>query len=222
MINDLKLGIQMLRYTYGKTGAIVGMAVCGIMGFIFYLLEEDGFFGGFFLILTSMWVVQMLYSLSVSNMVLASPLRKKMQVSVPAILNCAGMAVTYTVLLLIEAVRVILHPERIAVICNGLVSLVLVMIVLMVYMAFVYKYFVVSTLIFYVAYFSCYIGRGWISTLNLWNFDHGNGIGNFVIAVLIGYAAIAVGGYLQYIASLLICRKPMSKISQPAALRKNL
>lgn len=220
MINDLKLGIRMLRYAYGRTASIVSTAIFGIDGLVICLLGGDCFLGGFFLVVASMWVLQMLYSLSVSNMVLASPQRKKMQISVPVALNCTCMTVMYTVLLFIQVVWVMRHPERVTIICNGLVWLALVMAVLMVFTAFAYKYFVVSMLAFYVVFFTCNIGKEKVLESNLWNSCYG--VGNFIIAALIGYVAIAVGGYLQYKASLLIYRKPMSKAGQPATLRKYL
>lgn len=220
MINDLKLGIRMLPYAYGRTGAIACGAIFGGLGLLICLLGGSPFSGGFYLVLTAMYPVQLLYSLDVSNMVLTSSLRKKMQTSAPAVMNCVCVTIMYTLFLAIQIVWMMCRPERISIVCNELMGLSLVIVGVMIYAAVAYKSFVVSMLSFLVLFIVLFFSKDYVSSRNLWDF--GQEAGSFVIAALIGYVAIVFGSFLEYGASLLVYKWPLSKLGQPATLRKYL
>ena len=91
MIKQLRMGFNLLRYTHGiKTcvgfGAVmfligVGMELC------FSAPMEGVSFsvGGYFVLITAMWPLQLLISMNVPEFVVTSPWKKRIQTSVFAI-----------------------------------------------------------------------------------------------------------------------------------------
>ena len=100
MIKRLKLGLQMLRYTFGiKTCAIMGIFFLAI-GILMELLPQPvNSSGTLFISLTGMWTIQLTYSLGVSNLVRSSKWAKAMETSIPALVGLVSFLVTYLLVL---------------------------------------------------------------------------------------------------------------------------
>ena len=50
----------------------------------------------------------------------------------------------------------------------------------------------------------------------------GQGLGGVALTALTGIGIVVLGGFLQYLISLLVYRAPMSKMAQAAPLRREL
>ena len=225
MINNWKLGFKILRHGYGLVMNIIqGIAFC-VLGIAFLLFETlmppygRMMAGQVIILCIGMLPVQMLYSLSASNLVLTSPVRKKLQTSVPAQLTWGGMTLLYLIIVLIRAAMSGKFPEGKSSVCNELVILGLVAMIIMLYMGIAYKYFVVSLVFLIpVIYSSVYMGM-WADMK--WSIFSQNNA-SFILATVIGLACIAAGAMGQYLLTLLLYKKPLSKMAQAAPLRKEL
>lgn len=226
MINDLKLGLKTIKYAHGVKSNLAGSIIMIAVGLFLYAVNimMEGYIGvpgGIFMILSAMFPVQMIFSLSASNLVQSSPAKKRMQTSVPAMISCGGMLVMYVLYAGMGAVLAVVRPQNISKICNEFVTMSLFAFLIMLYIAVAYKYFWVSCIMFLGVYSFTYcgmvLGNG-IMPDNMFSSD----AGSFLLAMGIGLAIIVAGGFAQYGISLLVYKAPMSKMAQAASLRKSL
>lgn len=224
MINNLKLGIKMFKYGSG----LVGMIVCGciflalglLMDFGYNVLGIAGSPGGVFIMLVAMYPVQIIYTLSVSNFIASSPVRRRMQTSVPATICCCNMIVLYIVSLLCKSIMLKGHQEDIGTACAEMVSLAGFAVLIMLYLAVGYKYFWTSVA---AGILVCFYTVGRLDKINnSWFGIFDNSARSLALALFIGLVLIVLGGFGQYGLSLLVYKAPMSKYSQSAAVRKEM
>lgn len=225
MINNWKLGFKILRHGYGLVMSIIQGVAFFLFGgcFLFFQISTNNFRGGIpgqvIFLCIGMLPAQMIYSLSVSNLVLTSPVRKKLQTSVPAVFTWSCMTFLYLAEALVSAVMAWNLPEIRSSVCNELVVLGLVAMAMTLYLGIAYKYFVLSLLfLFPIIFISVNIGMP--VELNWPFFNQGNV--SLILAAAIGLACIGAGAVGEYLISLLVYRRPMSKMAQAAPLRKEL
>ena len=224
MINDYKLGMKMLQYGSGFVGTMVCCGIFLLLGFAmdiaFYAHGEMGSPGDFLLIVVVMLPVQVIYTLSISDLVQSSPAKKRMQTSVPTTVNCLNMIILYLVNSLCKFILITRHSELIGAVCAEMVTLAVFALFIMLYMAVAYKYFVTCIIAGIIVSFFSSARLNVINKIPLGMFE--NSIGSFVLALVIGVVIIALGGFGQYGLSLLVYKAPLSKYSQPAAVRKEM
>ena len=225
MINNWKLGFKILRHGYGLVMSIVQGIAFFLFGglFLFLQISTNNFRGGIpgqvVFLCIGMLPVQMLYSLSVSNLILTSPVRKKLQTSVPAVLAWSCVTFLYLVVALVRAVMAWNLPEIRSSVCSELVLLGLVAMAMMLYLGSAYKYFVLSLLFLFPIIFIS-VNMGMPVELNWTVFNQGKA--SLILAAAIGLACIGVVAIGEYLISLLVYKRPMSKMAQAAPLRKEL
>lgn len=220
-MNELKKGMKMMRYAYGIKSNLVQAGVFFLAGLVMVISGERGNFGmlgGFFWICIGMLPSQLIYSISVSNMVQASPMRRKMQTAVPVAVNLFCMLLVYLAEVLMGGIMAWSRPEQAGGICRELVTLAIMSVLVMIYLGVCYKHFVLATLIMVPEMVIWLRGGldGWIRAQNI-----GPDI-TFGMAILAGFALIMVGGLAEYLLTLLFYRTPMAKMAQAAPLRKEL
>lgn len=224
MMNNFKLGIKMLRYGSG----LVSMMVCGVIFFVLGLLiyiwdktfENAGLSGDVLMMVLVMFPAQIIYSLSVSNLVQSSPVKKRMQTSVPATVTCFCVIALYLLLSLINGIMIIRHPEYIRAICVETVTMAVFVAFIMISIAVAYKHFWMSFIDGFAVY---YMISARMTIVEKFQFEiFGSNAGSFVLALVIGLIIIVLGGIGQYGVSLLVYKAPMSKYAQSAAVRKEM
>ena len=216
--------MKMLRYGSGLVGMMV---CCGIflllclpMNIWFTALGITGSPGDVLLMLVVMFPVQVIYSLSISNLVQSSPAKKRMQTSVPATVSCFNMIILYLVNSLCKCIAMTGHPEIIGTVCVEMVTLAGFGVLIMLYIAVGYKYFLASIIAGITVYLFTIARLVVINKIPSGIF--GSSIGSFVLALVIGLVIIVLGGFGQYGVSLLVYKAPMSKYAQTAAVRKEM
>ena len=233
MIRQCKYAFQMLRYAFGIKGNSVAAVIMIIAGLILeFISHGTNFLGSFFLVVLSMFPVQFLYSISLSNQVASSPYRKRLQTSMPTLMNLTLNIGIFTLLNIIKAVEIYLFPEDAELIIGSLIMLSIAELILAIYTGIVFKYYILATIIL-VVFFSIFGGiGGWIMAFQEQVYSFYSlfaatgyifmGRMSFVGAVIISYVLIFVGAGFQYLVSLAIYRKPLSKRAQGAAMRRYL
>ncbi len=220
-MNELKKGVKMIRYAYGIKSTCIQAGFFFLSGLILTVTGDGGDFGslgGFFWICIGLLPLQLLYSLSVSNMVLASPMRKKMQTVVPTAVNAASMVVIYLAEVLVCGLLERRNPQQAGELYLNLVVLAMSQVFLMVYSGLCYKHFVLATLLF-IPVMVNWMWEGWGNRMHIWlqGLDM-----TFGRAVLTGFCLIAAGILAEYLLTLLFYRSPMAKMAQALPLRKAL
>ncbi len=209
MINDMKLGIRLLRYGFGIKTNLVLLIVCTAADLLCFALELAGITTPLdgFMLLACVIPVQILFTLNVVDIVLTSPARKKLQTSVPAVMTLCTTLAAYLIVVLKEAVIVLIHPDKTAQSAMRLVFLGVLVAVIMAFTGVLYKSFPALL----VMYFSL---SGFISffMMPILRSDFlGEDRGSLVRAALIGVVLILAGGALEYALSVLFYKKPVSK-----------
>lgn len=220
-MNELKKGIKTMRYAYGIKTNLVQAGCFFLAGMVLIISGERGtfgMFGCFFWICIGILPSQLVYSLSASNMVQASPMRRKMQTVVPAAVNLFCILLIYLAEVLMCGIMAWMRPEQAGRIYWDLVTLAIMSVLMMIYLGVCYKHFVLATLIMVPEMVFGMRGGmdGWLRAQNI-----GPDI-TFGMAVLAGFALIAVGGLAEYLLTLLFYRTPMARMAQAAPLRKEL
>lgn len=225
MVENWKLGMKSLKYAYGvKTNVLVGIGFVVLAGLLYITKGQMilGLGGDYMLMCIALLPTQMIYSLSVSNMVQASTVRKKLQTSVPAMVTYGNMVLVYLIMILIRLAAVFGHPEQMGRMGGELVIMAGLMLLFMVYLGVAYKYFILSVamVIVTVLIVSPYTNVvendlfSWIVFSQDW--------WGIVLSVVLGLGLLTAGGLLQYLVSLLVYKKPVSKMAQAAPLRKEM
>lgn len=233
MMGQCKYAFQMLRYAFGIKGNSVAAVIMVIAGLALeFISHGTNFLGSFFVVVLSMFPVQFLYSISLSDHVASSPYRKRLQTSMPTLMNLTLNIGIFTLLNIIKAVEIYLFPEDAELIIGSLIMLSIAELILAIYTGIVFKYYILATIIL-VVFFSIFGGiGGWIMAFQEQVYSFYSlfaatgyifmGRMSFVGAVIISYVLIFVGAGFQYLVSLAIYRKPLSKRAQGAAMKRYL
>lgn len=233
MMGQCKYAFQMLRYAFGIKGNSVAAVIMLAIGLALeFVSHGTTFLGSFFLVVLSMFPVQFLYSISLSDHVAASPYRKRLQTSMPALMNLTLNIGIFTLMNIIKAVEIYLFPEDAELIIGSLIMLSIAELILAIYTGIVFKYYILATIIL-VVFFSIFGGMGgWIMAFQEQVYSFYSvftamgyifmGKLPFVGAVVTSYILLFVGAGFQYLVSLAIYRKPLSKRAQGAAMKRYL
>ncbi len=228
MINDIKLGIKIMRYGHGWGISIILGVFFLVLGIVIDIMNmisgaHGNIAGGFILLYTCLLPAQALFSVNVSNMVLSSPVRKKMQTSIPAAITGGSMIALYIVADLILLIMSFIYPDRFPIASRMVVVQIVFAIFVIIYYSVAFKCFTISTIIFIISFMfftrtNLMMGTSWI--YNSAFFD--KGILSFMVISVLGIPIIAAAGFLGYLLMLLTYKVPVSKYSQNAYLRKEL
>lgn len=221
MINDMKLGIRFLRYGYGIKTNLVLLAVCVVFDALFFALEFMGItipLDGYLLLACGMMPMQLLFTLNAAGLVLASPVRKKLQTSVPAVLNWFLMLGAYLIIVLKKAVIALIYPDKIAQNVMEMVFLASLAALIMAFTGVLYKSFPAFIGM-------CFSLSGFISFFMMrilqWELL-GKTMASFVYGTVIGILLITAGAAAQYALSVLFYKRPVSKKTLGAQLNRQL
>lgn len=219
MMRELKVSLKMLRYAYGVKSSVAFSVLFLILGLAMSFTPKNIgniWLGSYMVMVVVMWPIQMHYSLGASNMVLASPMRKSLQTKAAVLLNALFFFLAYMLILLVKLVQITADMHGANEIQMELLLDAVLIICIMVFNGVSYKLFVISTVLF-IGVMICISG---VATI----LQYGQITVQVPVwaAVLSGFAAIIVGGLLQYGLTLLLDKYPISKNAQVAGLRKQL
>lgn len=224
MMAKIKMGLQLIRYAFGlkmNVIIIVTLAVCGLL--LEFLSHGTLFLGAFFISSLSLCPVQFLYGICISNAAGASPWRKRMQTVMPALLAFLVNMIVFTVMIIFKMAEAWMFPEEAAAIWGSLISVAMLHVLLGVYNGVCYKYFAVSIIIMYVMIFGVSFFGGYVVRKG------GLGVGfgalvyhSPVASIAVIYGSIIVAAILQYVISLALYKRPLSKWAQGAAMKRYL
>lgn len=221
MIKQLKIGFKMLRHTHGIVSCTLGVMICFLFGVVIMVSPASSEIlgnavGAYFIGMVPIFIMQMFYSLQASSMIATSAYAKKMQTSIPSLVSGIGYIITYAIVAGIQMVKANITPENSGYIALETVLIAVLWLVFASYMGAALKYFVISTVLFFV--FFCVIS----SVLNLGRFfGFALDIPVWTAGVL-GFVIVIAGCFAQYGISLLLYKRPMSKYAQLSSLRKTM
>lgn len=216
-MGQIKMGIKMLRYTFGIKTCLISMLLFVAIGALGFCLPVKiaGRMAGFFILMGSLWVTQLIFSLNVSHMVQASPWKRALQTSVPALISLIYSLILYGVVAALCAFRS--HgasPEEGQILVAALLMNGILAFLLQVYSGAAYKYFIAATVGFFVA---IYVFTGVFSAVSTMG---GFPSLSFAGAAGIGVLCVIAGALAEYGLSMLFYKAPVSKMAQMRRLQK--
>lgn len=216
MMKDLKMGIELLKYTFGIKAGVVFGAIFFLCGLIFMLLGQDAsIIGAYFIIAVGAWPMQMLYSMTVPSMVRSSAWEKAMQTKVLSWVGVVAYLVPNVVIILFELVTILINSENskmasVTVLYAGVMTLLLFC-----YMGAALKFFTASTVAYFILFFVILKNDNILVWLIQYEIL-------FPVAVIVCLGLVLLGGVLHYGISCLLYRKPVSKSAQMRELKKTM
>lgn len=223
-MNDLKLGIRLLRYAYELKKNLMLLAFFIAGDILCFALELIGIepaytgMGGYLLCAVGMLPVQFLFSLNTASAVLSSPLRKRLQTSIPAIVSFGTMALGFFFLVLQKLAAALIQPERIEQICMQITGIALLAAVIMVFDGILYKFFIAF---FGMCFAMPLLVNFYYFIFMDWNLFE-NKMASLMWSILLGFALITAGAAIEYGLLRLFYRKPVSPRSVGGNLKSEL
>ncbi len=200
-INFLKLCKYSFRY---KTNLFFLFLFFGIGVMNELVTKGTEFLGAFYIVLCSIYLFQFIMSLAMSEMIQSSGISHRIHVDIPVKLNVTMSLILYTLVIIFRIAMANMYPEKANDIASSLFIIDILFFVLFIYTAFVYKYFLVSIVLF------CFVAPFIMSGYNIVFRLMGSQI-SLKVAVLSGYAAIALGALSQYLICLALAKKPIAQ-----------
>lgn len=216
MIKDIKMGWQLLRYTYGlKTAIIFSILLLAIGIFFLVAMPQESGTGPFFIVATAMWPIQMLYSVVVPDIVQTSPWKKAIQTKVMAWMGMLSFLAMMLLIIVLELIMVGTNCQNSTFASTTILNTGVYSFMLLLFMCGALKYFWQSTIVLMLMIYP-YL---YVVNLSIWVERFGISL---PIAVVLCCVMIFLGGLANYGLSLLLYRKPVAKSSQLTALKKTM
>lgn len=228
MINDLRTGIKLMKYGINTTMNLILAVIMLLFGLVMEAAEifDSGVFtwiplGMVMLVCTGGIPAQLVISVDVSSLAQSSACKKKLQTKIPALLMGIGSIAGLTVSAIVRGIRVAAGAdERVL---KSMVSSGIIAAMLIVYFAFVYKYYIASIVVLYAGMLvSGFFGGGPYGALWSELLEGPLAAVPTVLCVTIAYVIVLAAIGLQYLISLALYKKPISKACFGAALRRSM
>lgn len=211
MLHDIKLGFQLLKYGYKlKTNLLMLLLFLAIGTAVEIVSKGSNVIGGFYYLLTGLFVYQLIISMDISEYVQTSPLKRKLQITIPIVSSSIVYFVLYVLLLIERIVLIKMMPEMEGQLLNSFIMIMIYLFFASAYQGLCYKFFASSTIGFVVLV----MGITTVQSIMI------RKSGVFVLVEL-GFAKIALicfgllvlGIVLEYVLSAALYKKPLSKIA---------
>lgn len=210
-MKDLVLGFKLLRYGYKLKTNVMMLGLFTAIGLLTEISSHGtNMIGGFYFMLTGMFAYQMIIYMNASDYVQSSAMKRKLEVGMPVIVSTVVYLVMLTILVAEKYILIRMYPENTAQYQDTLFMIIMILFGAMIFCGVCYKYFVASFIVFMVLMMTC------MSTANYWLVDHHISeyvSSAFVKLAILGYAAIIVGGVIEYLLSSLLYRKQLSELA---------
>ena len=173
--------------------------------------------GAVFLFSSAMFPAQLVMSLNMSQMVQASPYKKKLQTSIPAKMTTAGVMIMLGWSIFLQVISCMISGKNFA--DQGVKLLMTGMwaFVILLFTGVCYKFFVVSMIVMYIFMF----GVGMLLEIGL-HFFIPKGFIHPLVAIVADIVLVLTGGVIQYGLMKLFYKFPLSKAAFGAAAKRGM
>mgnify|MGYP000891085069 CR=1 FL=1 len=202
-MKDLILGFKLLRYGYKLKTNVMMLGLFTAIGLLIEISSHGtNILGGFYFMLTGMFAYQMIIYMNASDYVQSSVMKRKLEVGMPVIVSTVVYLVLFTILVVEKYILIRMYPENTENYQDTLFMIIFILFGAMIFCGVCYKYFVASFIVFMLVIMTC------MSTIS--HISDVISLGLVKLAVL-GYAAILLGGVIEYLISSLLYRKQLSE-----------
>lgn len=215
MIRDLKTGFKLMKYGAQYKQTIFSVLLIFVLGVIFEIMfHGTNFVGSFYLLLLSVFPMQLVFSTDVSTMIQTTNMKRKIQITIPVTMNAILMTVAYVIIAIIRVIEINQYPDESGMMINNLLFLGFISFLFLGYMGVAFKHFLVSMIVFMVVFMGTY------TPLMVFFEFHPSAIVSLPVALIVGYVFIVLGLALQYVFLRVFYKHEMSKYAFGAQIRK--
>lgn len=219
MIKDLKFAFKCMKFAYNRK------MLCG-MSLVFLLLGMLQFsigrpmnyiVGGIMLVIAPCLYCQMYQMVSMANLVASSPKKQKMQIRILSLMNLLASFLGF--LLFSLGMYIEYRKNQCPIESIGYIFIVqgVMVVIVLIYIAVSYKHYIISSILFAVAFMGVFGASTGIA---------GEGLDKFNISVPVGvgiaFVCIVIGGFAFYCVSKLVYKAPMDKYAMQTQLRSEI
>ncbi len=170
--------------------------------------------GSFYIVLSGMFLYQMIMSSDISTLVQASPYKKKIQCNYPMIAVIPWMFIALTIVLIIHYILILNDSSLLQPQCQNLVILGLCLLFMLIYFGFAYKYFIGATIFMMISVMVMMFG------MNAY-FRGENAVElSFAGCVIFDYVCSIVGCILCKVFTELVYKKELSPLAFRGLIKK--
>ena len=221
MFEQVKYGLKLVKYGLTFKMQMAFSVIFLVFGAVVeYFGRGMNMLGGFYIVLSAMFIIQLIISMDLSTMVQTSPYKKKLQTSIP-ILTCTPiMLFSYTVVVLIRLYYIYLdparseNPENQGAVKAGLMAIILLLFFVSAYMGVCFKYFLLSLMGLMIVVFPISF------VFNIPRIFEAIDKIPTVAIVAAGYVLIIAGQGISYLLTRLTYKKDLSKYAFGAAMKR--
>ena len=211
MLKDVKLGFQLLKYSYRLNSNIMISGAILLIGVLVEILSKGtSLIGGVYFMLAGMFVYQLILSMDISQMIQSTGMKKRLQLTIPVIVSTLVYMGIYTFLVIERAVLIHLGVADRDVLMYTLFNIIAVIFTMFLFTSICYKYYVAGLIVFLatflVSFSGLQMGSGSDFAAFICNMNYG-------VFVILGYAVILFGAALEYFIGKLLYRKPLSEFA---------
>lgn len=211
MLKDVKLGFQLLKYSYRlKSNIMISGAILLIGVLVEILSKGTSLIGGVYFMLAGMFVYQLIMSMDISQMIQSTGMKKRLQLTIPVIASTLVYMGIYTFLVIERAVLIYQGVADRDVLMYTLFNIIAVIFTMFLFTSICYKYYVVGLIVFLVTFLIAFSGLQMASSSDFAAFICNMNYGIFVV---LGYAVILFGAALEYFIGKLLYKKPLSEFA---------
>ena len=224
MMNEMKKACKLIKYGFNLKMNVGFGIIFMIFGIIFSILGsmmssanhmQPAMFSTMYMFLGPLMIVQVLYTLLYSKMAKSSPRNYTLEVTAPNIFSTIIGIFTYLVSIIGAWIGMKVSPDLAEGYYSVIINSGMLLVIMILYFGVCYKYFVLGTIGFVIGFLVIYRG------LSGYIFEYGLPFKlNFVNSSLISGVIVAVGIILSCILRKLLYKKPVSKLSAGAYLKK--
>lgn len=213
MLDELKNAYKIVGYGLRIKTQLGLAALFAGLGILFEILSGGELStGSFYIVLSGMFIYQLIISTDVSTLVQSSPYKKKIQCTYPILATAPWLYMTLTILSVVHAIFARQSEEKYLIMCRLTILLGCLLFILMLYFGLAYKYFVAATMFMVISVFP-----------PIYIFENENSLSakctNLGVCTLIAYLLMTLGVVCCWFVTRLIYKKELSKLAFKAALR---
>ena len=217
MFKELKNAYKIIQYGLSvkkQLGFAIMFAAIGIA--LELVTKGTQPVGAFYIVLSGLFIYQMIISSGVSTLIQSSPYKKKIQCTYPLLAVIPWTYITFTIIVIIHGIFAKgTDPETGSQYGANILLIGFLLFITMAYFGICYKYFILSTVLM------CFSITFPMTAINIISHKHIALFSNYAACAAIAYVLLTLGSILSWVLTRLLYKKDLSRLAFRGVLGKN-
>lgn len=226
MFADIKLGVKIMKFGLNFKSTMIMLALFLGVGIIFTVIDpisgDEGVvaIGGMYMMMTGVYLGQMIMTSTISRYIQSSPCKRKLQTRIPSIIASVFMVFVYSLYVGIKVVQIkifgcyateeLFQKQTITVMLTAVMGFAMI-----IYLGMVYKKYLLGMILLFLTVLPLMMAIMKTGIYEILNFNI-----SFGLAIAIGYAIIILGSFISYFLSCAVFKLDINENSYKNALKR--